>query len=271
MFELVTLANGARAVRHTGHGEVMHPAVGPWVEAREVYVRQSRLEEVLCVPGPPLVLLDVGLGAGTNAVAALTAAAALGARRRRAMHVWSIDHARDPLRLALADDAGFPFLVPWRAQAEALLSRGEADGDGYQWRLVLGDLKQVLARQQTPAAEVVFFDPFSPAANPTLWTEETLTALRSRCAADASVFTYSASTATRVSFLLAGFFVGAGVATGSKGETTVAATSLSRLASPLGARWRERWERSSRRAPHGAAELTPDVEARIRNHPQFAP
>jgi hypothetical protein len=32
-FELVTLRNGARAVRHLGHGEVMHPSIGPWQEA----------------------------------------------------------------------------------------------------------------------------------------------------------------------------------------------------------------------------------------------
>src|SRR3954471_15974516 len=37
-FELVTLKNGARAVRHLGHGEVMHPAGGPWAEANRLYV-----------------------------------------------------------------------------------------------------------------------------------------------------------------------------------------------------------------------------------------
>lgn len=37
-FELVTLRNGSRAVRHLGHGEVMHPSVGPWQEALRIYV-----------------------------------------------------------------------------------------------------------------------------------------------------------------------------------------------------------------------------------------
>ncbi len=66
-FELVTLRNGTRAVRHLGHGEVMHPSVGPWQEARALYVEQSRLGEKLQVEGPPLHVWDVGLGAGTNA------------------------------------------------------------------------------------------------------------------------------------------------------------------------------------------------------------
>src|SRR3954466_6661345 len=82
-FELVTLRNGARAVRHLGHGEVMHPSVGPWQEAVALYVEQSSLAEKLRHEGPPLCIWDVGLGAATNAVAALTAAGSLGLAQRR--------------------------------------------------------------------------------------------------------------------------------------------------------------------------------------------
>ena len=32
-FEVVTLRNGARALREKSSGEIMHPAVGPWAEA----------------------------------------------------------------------------------------------------------------------------------------------------------------------------------------------------------------------------------------------
>ncbi|MFN7133800.1 MAG: methyltransferase, partial [Myxococcales bacterium] len=64
-FELVTLANGARAVRQLSTGEVMHPAVGPWQEANLLYVEQPKLGERLSSPGGPLVLFDVGLGAAT--------------------------------------------------------------------------------------------------------------------------------------------------------------------------------------------------------------
>ena len=111
-FELVTLRNGARAVRHVGHGEVMHPSVGPWQEARALYVEQARLAEKLAVEGPPLHVWDVGLGAGTNAVAALTCAHGLGARQRRELKITSFEIDLAPLRLALADAQGFPFLQP---------------------------------------------------------------------------------------------------------------------------------------------------------------
>ena len=63
-FELVTLRNGTRAVRHLGHGEVMHPSVGPWQEACALYVEQSRLAEKLQVEGPPLQRLGRGTRRG---------------------------------------------------------------------------------------------------------------------------------------------------------------------------------------------------------------
>lgn len=269
-FELVTLRNGSRAVRHLGHGEVMHPSVGPWKEALGLYVDQPRLVDRLRQPGPPLVIHDVGLGAATNAVAALTRARELGPERQRGLHLLSFEVDLAPLRLALADAAGFPFLQPFRAAAETLMRDGVWEEEGLRWELRLGDAVPHLERP-LPPADLVFFDPFSPASNPDMWTEGVLARVRRHCREDgegALLLTYSAATPTRVTLLLAGFFVGAGASTGTKGETTVASTRKESLESPLGARWLERWKRSSSRAPHGA-ELTPEVETRLLAHPQW--
>lgn len=271
-FELVTLRNGHRAVRHLGHGEVMHPSVGPWEEARRLYVEQPRLAERLRTPGPALVIHDVGLGAATNAVAALTAARELGTERRRALEIISFEVDLAPLRLALADAAGFPFLQPFREAAEALMRDGVWEADGLRWRLHLGNALTHLDAA-LPLADLVLFDPFSPASNPEMWTEAVLARVRAHCRMDgegALLMTYSAATPTRVTLLLAGFYVGAGHSTGTKGETTVAATRLESLEAPLGDRWLERWRRSSSRAPHGAP-LTPEAEARLLAHPQWRP
>nr|WP_225937307.1 MnmC family methyltransferase [Myxococcus sp. RHSTA-1-4] len=264
------MRNGARAVRHLGHGEVMHPSVGPWQEALRLYVEQPRLAERLRQPGPALVIHDVGLGAATNAVAALTCARALGAEQQRTLEVVSFEVDLAPLRLALADAAGFPFLQPFREAAEALMRDGVWEGEGVRWRLLLGDAVPHLDGA-LPVADLVYFDPFSPASNPDMWTEAVLARVRRHCREDgegALLLTYSAATPTRVTLLLAGFYVGAGVSTGTKGETTVGATRRESLELPLGARWLERWKRSSSRAPHGA-QLTPEVEARVLVHPQW--
>jgi hypothetical protein len=266
-FELVTLRNGARAVRSLSLGEVMHPSVGPWREAQLLYVEQLGLAAALSRPGPPLCVYDVGLGAATNAVAALECARSLGAARQRELKVLSFERDLAPLRLALADPEGFPFLTPWAAAAAQLMGQGLSGGEGLAWRLYEGD---ALARLEEPAeqADLVYFDPFSPASNPAFWTLEAFARVRARCSPGALLATYSAATPTRVSMLLGGFFVGAGAAVGTKQETTVAAVEKEALQRPLDARWLDRWRRSSARAPHGA-QLTAEHERAVLEHPQF--
>ncbi|HEX8909067.1 MAG TPA: tRNA guanosine(34) transglycosylase Tgt, partial [Anaeromyxobacteraceae bacterium] len=81
-FTVVATSSGAPAVLDQTVGEVMHPVVGATAEAERLYVAQSRLRERLAEPGPPLVLFDVGLGAGANALAAVAAAEGAPAGRR---------------------------------------------------------------------------------------------------------------------------------------------------------------------------------------------
>ncbi len=268
VFELVTTRGGVRAVRHTGHGEVMHP-VGPWEEANRLYVDQLELERQLrTVSEQPLRVLDVGLGAGTNAIAALTRAKNMGAVRMRPLEIVSLEVDLAPLRLALSDPEGFPFVQPWRDAVQALLEHGRWDHPNFTWRLLEGDATK-LVEELDGEFDLVFFDPFSPESNPTMWTVDFLRRIRSRLPREGGLLaTYSAATPTRVSMLLAGFFVGHGVSTGTKGETTIASTTPRELEQPLGERWLERWQRSSARGPHGDV-LTGELEQQVRAHPQF--
>jgi tRNA U34 5-methylaminomethyl-2-thiouridine-forming methyltransferase MnmC len=267
-FEIVTLRSGPRAVKELASGEIMHPAIGPWAEANHLYVEQSRLVELLQRPASePLRIYDVGLGGAANAAAALSCASALGSAQARALEIVSFDRTLEPLRLALGNPDAFPFLVPFREAAERLAERRAWEGPRARWQLRLGDALEQLDDAPAPA-DSVFFDPFSPKANPDLWTLTAFRALRSRLGANGLLITYSASTAVRVTLLLAGFFVGAGVGVGAKGETTVAATGLDALRQPLGARWLARWSRSPKREPLGNTEEG-DVEGRLRAHPQF--
>jgi len=268
-FEVVVTRSGQRAVRHTGHGEVMHP-VGPWEESNTLYVEQTALEKRLEVfRDDPFVILDVGLGAGANAVAALTKAEAMGQRRRRVLEIVSLESDMAALALALKDPEGFSFLQPYKVACEALLDQGHWQGAGVSWRVLVGDARETI--DGVPGwADLIFFDPFSPDSNPTLWTVDFLRSIRRHTNDEGGLLaTYSSATPTRVSMLLAGFMVGQGVSTGTRTETTVAATTIEGLKLPLGDRWFARWKRSSARGPHGEP-FTDDIERAIKEHPQFA-
>jgi queuine tRNA-ribosyltransferase len=244
----------------------MHPVIGPSVEAERLYVAQSRLRDRLAAPGPRLVLFDVGLGAGSNALAALAAAGSAPAGGR-ALEIVSFEADPRALALAVSDEgaARMGHAPAARDAARALLANGRHEGPRVLWRLVAGDLRETLPREAS-RADLVFWDPFSPKANPECWTLAAFEALRARCGDAAAVYTYSTATATRSALLLAGFFVGAGDPSGPKEETTAAATDSALLARPLDLRWLARLERSSAPFPPDAP---PDALDRVRAHPQF--
>ena len=86
--------------------------------------------------------------------------------------------------------------------------------------------------------------------------------------------TYSRSTMTRAALLLAGFYVGAGHATGAKEETTIAANKLMLIHEPLDRRWLERARRSHSAEPlcapiYRQARLAPATWEGLQRHPQF--
>lgn len=266
--EVVTTTGDARAMLDRRTGEVMHPIVGPLVESAALYVVPSRLAERLAEPtDQPLVLLDVGLGAGSNASAALRVSEA---RRRsgRRLHIVSYDRTTAALELALAPDNSEAFGLEGEVgeAARAMLEDGHHETAATSWSLVLGELPTSLASASPPPADIVYWDPFSPKANASLWTLGAFAALRAVCGPRATVHTYGAATATRAALLLAGFCVGVGPGSGPKKQTTVAALDVRDLEAPLGARWLGRLGRSSAPLPSDAPL---DALARISSAAQF--
>jgi queuine tRNA-ribosyltransferase len=279
-FELVTTRSGAAAVRDRVVGEVMHPVIGPGAEAEALYVGQARLRERLAAGGErPLLLLDVGLGAGANALAALRAARAAGAGARR-LEVVSLERDTGALSLAASAEGAARLGLPEEdvRAARALLAEGRHEEERASWRLVLGDAVEAMrawgrgtgtgqgAAAHARLVDLVFWDPFSPRVNAELWTVQAFSALRAICAPRAVGFTYSTATSIRSALLLAGFCVGAGDPSGPKEQTTAFACDAADLACPLDRRWLERLVRSSAPLPAGAPA---DALERIRAHRQF--
>jgi hypothetical protein len=128
-----------------------------------------------------------------------------------------------------------------------------------------------------PAPRAILFDPFSPKKNPAMWTQSIFNNLFRRLDPKklCSLATYSRSTMTRVSLLLAGFFVGVGEATGAKEETTIAANTLHLIEKPLCQNWLERARISTSAEPlseglYRQAPLSPQTWEKLRQHSQFS-
>jgi len=262
--EIVRTRGGALAVRSLVDDEVMHPGVGPRVEAELLYVRQSRLRERLSEDGSaPLVLFDIGLGAGSNAIAAWRAAHEKNLGRRLVLVSFERDLGALSLALDHADDFGID--AEAATAARTLLVYGTHESGCVSWRLRHGEILDGLAMENT-LADIVYWDPFSPRHNRDLWTVAAFSAMREKTAPGGTLFTYSASTATRVAMLLAGYAVGVGDAIGDKAFTTAAAIRAHDLARPLDRAWLSRLSRSDVPLPPDAPK---DFADRVAGLPQF--
>lgn len=278
-YELVRLANGTYSIRSLGHDETFHPVIGPVAEAEALYVRQLALpQRVERQPGR-FIIWDVGLGSAANPLTVIRALSHL----RAQLQIVSFDTTLEPLRFALRHAQALGYVAGFEEPLDSLLDRQHtqfAQGPlAVDWQVCVGDFPSLLrtgAAKGFPKPHAILFDAYSPAKNPAMWTEplfaDIFAALDPRrpCA----MATYSRSTMLRVSLLLAGFFVGAGQATGEKEETTIAANTLELIREPLDREWLRRARRSTsaeplREAVYRQAPLAEETWERLKRHPQF--
>ncbi len=277
-YQLVQLKNGTWSVRSEAEGETFHPVIGPVAEAEALYVRQLRLAERFAATTGEFVVWDVGLGAAANVLTALRALAG-GAG---VLRVVSFDHTLEPLRFALQSAERLGFLDGFEAPIAELLARGSArftlGALHVHWEARLGDFPALLATADAagwPAPHAILFDAYSPARNAAMWTRPLFARLRELAGAECTLATYSRATILRTTLLLAGWFVGAGHATGEKEETTLAATRRELLGEPLAAAWLDRVRRSTSAEPlelpvYRQAPLSETNWELLIRHPQFA-
>jgi queuine tRNA-ribosyltransferase len=232
----------------------------------------------------PLVVWDVGLGAGANAMAAIHAieseagveraaagAGALPRADRRRLTLVSFENDLDALNLALRHPRWFRHLR--HAAPRRLLAQGSwISRAGIDWRLLHGDF--AVCKGDAPPPDIIFFDPFSFKTDRELWTLAMFRALAELCAnKEVELFTYSYSTGVRAAMLAAGFFVAKGMGTGPKAETTIAlsprAAALPHRRELLGREWLGKWRRSDAQTPFGAPPGEERWHEAVSGHPQF--
>lgn len=277
-YRVVQLASGSRSIHDALSGETFHPVIGPVAEAEALYVRQLRLLDRFRSAGRRLTLWDIGLGGAANPITVMEALK----REGGVLRIVSFDRTTDPLRCALehAGELGYP--VGWESALETLLERHavawSAGALQVEWTLEVGDFPSAIASAEAgswPKPDAVLFDAFSPAKNPDMWTLPLFCRMRELLAGPCAIPTYSRSTLLRVTWLLAGFWVGRGCSTGEKEETTVAANDPVLLERLLDRSWLERCQRSTSAEPlrtgvYRQAPLSPETWEALRRHPQFS-
>jgi len=275
-YKLVQLRNGTHAVYAAAYDEKMHPGLGPAAEAEAVYIQQLKIRERMRVSKTEFVVWDVGLGAAANAVSLLRLTRDLPCPLR----LVSFDDTAGPMEFALQHAATLNYLAGYEIRIAELLRDNSASfcdqAHQVRWQFVCGDFPTWLEKNRGVTPDAIMFDAFSPARNPAMWTLPLFTNLFRQLDPQhpCNLTTYSRSTMLRVTLLLAGFFVGRGVATGLKEETTVAANLLSLLDEPLDRRWLERAQRSGSAEPlhepaYRQSRLSAASMLRLERHPQF--
>jgi len=265
-------------VQAVAEDEIFHPVVGPVAEAEALYVRQMELPLRIQTEPRPFVVWDIGLGAAGNVLTFLRATRDLSCD----LEIISFDRTLEPLRFAIEQADRLEYPQGYEKQLNQLCREHRSVISGISqnvtWRVCLGDFPTLIDTHQAhawPKPNAIFFDPYSPAKNPAMWTQAVFTRLYELAAGKrAALATYSRSTMLRASLLLAGFFVGIGEATGEKEETTLAANAFELLAKPLDQAWLRR-SRNSRSAQPLAgpaycqAPLSPQTWQALSDHPQF--
>ncbi len=251
-------------------GECMHPLLEPFVEAQQVYAKQSK--SVRDRSSSSVILWDVGLGAAANAMTIIRESESVITSPKTPIQIYSFECNLGGLELALQHTEKFPYL-DHPAPRELLRSGYWCSPDeSVSWKLFHGDFQTCQVRAPSPT--VVFYDPFSSGTNPTMWSHTGFIRLYNTIADSASLLiTYSTATPVRASLLAAGFFVGYGTGAGRRAESTIALSRSESLRDEvrlLGAEWLARWERSSRRYPLDLPESDhAEFEVTVRNHEQF--
>jgi tRNA U34 5-methylaminomethyl-2-thiouridine-forming methyltransferase MnmC len=274
-FIIVTLKSGTKSLRSLKRNETFHPTSGPISEATLLHVDQQRLLD-RASKVPRFVIWDVGFGAAANVLAVI--AALKGSRAEIEIHSFDLTTAPIEFAIEHADELGYTkgFEEPLR---ELLLQGKTEPRDGMKWNLHLRDFSHLIksSEEHFSSPHAILYDPYSPATNPEMWTLQHFSHLRARVGdgTDCIFTNYTRSTAVRVALLLAGFFVGTGCVIGEKAETTVAATRLDLLESPLDTQWlMKRVSQSTNAAPlreavYTKSEISEEDFRALELHAQF--
>ncbi len=222
-YRLLLTEDGSASLYAEEYGEAMHSLSGAYQEACLKHLLPSGL---LSRKQQVLTVLDVGFGLGYNVLALLLAFQ--GRERGQSLRIISLEKTESyfplmsSLRFGDERDAVYERL---REGVEISRQGSEYTGENFTFSLVIGDGREYLRKASGILFDAVFQDPYSPARNPELWSLDYFRKLRSLCADEAVLTTYSSAPQIRRALFDAGFHLGRGPSVGRKKEGTIASPS----------------------------------------------
>lgn len=275
-YEVIRQEAGFYSIYDTTSGETMHSVVDPQIESKQLYADQSDFQAHLQQEHKePLVIWDVGLGAASNAMAAVQAIELLHREKpiTRPVQMISFENDLDALRLVLKNPTHFPHV--WHAAPSSLEKKGywQSLSPPISWKLITGDFSTACIA--APSPDIIYYDMFSPNVERRLWSVKVFSQLFSLCnGKHARLITYTISTKIRAALLAAGFTLCYGKGSGPKTETTLAFTAPEEAYAhprPMGREWLERWKRSSAQTDeHVSEDEKEGIKQKVMHHHQFA-
>lgn len=205
---LIETADGSWTLKHEGHGQDFHSSEGARFEAWNLYVIASGLWTRLQSSNsksPEIHVLDVGMGLGYNACAAIAA-------------WYESPNSPDMTLLSLEIDARLVQLLcggtaPWcSGWTEAWLFGPRHLGVAPQdpdyafcavithpktsrtltWHVKIGDASKTPLPNHPPF-HFIWQDPFTPELNPSMWSSEWFEHILNHCSEQPVLMTYSVS------------------------------------------------------------------------------
>lgn len=190
-FEIRTTSDGSATVYDSEAGECYKSRHAARSESEAVFIAPGVRENPWFGKAAPFRVLELGFGLGTN----------FSALRESGLPLEFHSIERD---LAGAEFFLQHFAQPELAEIlrEKIFSRG-----GFSAQLHVGDFFEVMPRLEKAGFHAIFFDPFSPKANPEAWTQQLFQQAADLLAPGGRLVTYSVSRAAKDAAAAAGLTV----------------------------------------------------------------
>ncbi|NQU99032.1 hypothetical protein HQ533_06245 [Candidatus Woesearchaeota archaeon] len=193
-------------------GEAYHSVSGAEEEAIKKYAEPTKIAQ-LAKKGE-VKILDVCFGIGYNSAAAIDAILKANPKCKIAIVGLELD---DSLFESMKD------LNPSFKSYEFIkkIKNNYFKNDNISIELIFGDARKTIKKFEGEF-DVCFFDPFSPAKTPEMWSEEFFKDIAAKIKKDGVLATYSCATFVRINLVRAGFDVKDGPSIGRRAPSTIA-------------------------------------------------